>query len=188
MNEKYSFQLVNFIFLLLVALQQRGKSFAVNNDITAKEYIRKLCRSSLCVDTFTLYLTGPSKSDGSLLFWDNGNGLTETSEIYSPRELLEDVKNCSARRLFIVADYSYSGAMIEKIKTRMDRHPAQYRNLMAISSTLWNQSSWRSDFAEAFVKHSKEGTTTKCVTGVVEVRNLALSLNLCLGMRFTASV
>lgn len=151
-----------------LALHQRDKSYAVNSAITAKEYIKKLCGSSLCVDTATLYLTGPSKSDGSLLFWDNGNGLTDDSELYSPRELLEDVKNCSAKRLFIVADYSYSGAMINKIKSRMERHPALYRNLVAISSTSWNQSSWRSDFTEAFVKHSKEGMTTKCVTDVVE--------------------
>lgn len=174
MNEKYRFQFLNYIFLLLVALHQRDKSYAVNSAITAKEYIKKLCGSSLCVDTATLYLTGPSKSDGSLLFWDNGNGLTDDSELYSPRELLEDVKNCSAKRLFIVADYSYSGAMINKIKSRMERHPALYRNLVAISSTSWNQSSWRSDFTEAFVKHSKEGMTTKCVTDVVEVMTLAL--------------
>ena len=145
----------------------------MNSAITVKEYVKKLCRSSLCVDTITLYLTGPSKSDGSLLFWDDGNGLTDDSELYSPRELLEDVKNCSAGRLFIVADYSYSGAMINKIKSRMDRHPGLYRNLVAISSTSWNQSSWRSDFTEAFVKHSKEGLTTKCVTDVVEVITLA---------------
>jgi len=173
MNEKYSFQLLNYIFLFLVASDQQEKSYAVNNAITAKEYIKKLCGSSVCVDTVTLYLTGPSKSDGSLLFWDDGNGLTDNSELYSPRELLEDVKNCSARRLYIVADYSYSGAMIEKIKIRMERHPAHYRNLVAISSTLWNQSSWRSDFAEAFVKHIKEGVTTKCVTDVVEVMTSA---------------
>ena len=146
---------------------------------SAKEYINKLCGSLLCVDTVTLYLTGPSKSDGSLLFWDNGNGLTDDSELYSPKELLEDVKNCSARRLFIVADYSYSGAMVNKIKSRMERHPGHYRNLVAISSTSWNQSSWRSDFSEAFVKHSKEGMTTKCVTDVVEVMTQVLTVKLC---------
>ena len=173
-NEKYSFQFLNYIFLLLVSPHQRDKSYAVNSAITVKEYISKLCRSSPCVDTITLYLTGPSKSDGSLLFWDNGNGLTDNSELYSPRELLDDVKNCSARRLFIVADYSYSGAMVNKIKNRMERHPRLYRNLVAISSTSWNQSSWRSDFAEAFVKRSKEGMTTKCVTDVVEVITEAL--------------
>ena len=117
-----------------------------------------------------LYLTGPSKSDGSLLFWDNGNGLTDDSELYTPRQLLEDVKNCSAKRLFIVADYSYSGAMINKIKSRMGRHPEHFRNLVAISSTSWNEYSWRSDFTEAFVKHNKEGKTTKCVTDIVKVR------------------
>ena len=173
-NEKYSFQFLNHIFLLIVSPHQRDKSYAVNSAITAKEYIKKLCGSSRCVDTITLYLTGPSKSDGSLLFWDDGNGITDDSELYSPRELLDDVKNCSAKRLFIVADYSYSGAMINKIKSRMERHPGLYRNLVAISSTLWNQSSWRSDFTEAFVKHSKEVKTTKCVTDVVEVTTLAL--------------
>jgi len=151
-----------------LAPHQRDRSYAVYSPSSAKEYIKKLCGSSLCVDTVTLYLTGPSKSDGSLLFWDNGNGLTDDSELYSPRELLEDVKNCSANRLFIVADYSYSGAMVNKIKSRMDRHPGHYQNLVAISSTSWNQYSWRSDFTEAFIKHSKEGMTTKCVTDVVE--------------------
>ena len=165
------FKFLIYIFLLLVARHQRDRSYAVNSASSAKEYIKKLCASSLCADTVTLYLTGPSKSDGSLLFWDNGNGLTDDSELYSPKELLEDVKNCSAGRLFIVADYSYSGAMVNKIKSRMERHPGHYRNLVAISSTSWNQSSWRSDFAEAFVKHTKEIMTTKCVTDVVEVMN-----------------
>ena len=157
--------------LILVGMHQRHKSYAVNRATHVKEYIKKLCRPSKCVDTFTLYLTGPSNSDGSLLFWDGDKaGITEEHEMYTPKELLEDVKNCSARRLFIVADYSYSGAMINRLKSRIRRHPEQFRNLVAISSASWGEYAWRSDFTDAFVKHNKEGNTTKCVMDVYEVR------------------
>ena len=153
----------------LVATHQRDRSYAVKSATGVKEYIRKLCRSALCTDTATIYLTGPSVSDGSLLFWDNGDGLTDDSELYTPRQLLEDVKNCSAKRLFIVADYSYSGAMINRFNNRIKRHPHHFRNVMAISSTSWGEHSWRSEFTDAFVKHSKEGNNTKCVKDVFEV-------------------
>lgn len=153
-----------------LGMHQRHKSYAVNRATHVKEYIKKLCRPSKCVDTFTLYLTGPSNSDGSLLFWDGDKaGITEEHEMYTPKELLEDVKNCSARRLFIVADYSYSGAMINRLKSRIRRHPEQFRNLVAISSASWGEYAWRSDFTDAFVKHNKEGNTTKCVMDVYEV-------------------
>ncbi|PFX30407.1 hypothetical protein AWC38_SpisGene4779 [Stylophora pistillata] len=147
---------------------QRDNSFFASSPTGVKEYIKKLCRARNCADSITLYLTGPSTSDGALLFQDNGDGITDDSELYTPKQLLEDVKNCSATRLFIVADYSYSGAMINRITSRMRRHPDQFRNLVAISSSSWNEYSWKSEFTEAFVKQNKERRKTKCVADVFE--------------------
>lgn len=161
-------------FILSVAPHQRDHSYAVNRATGVKEYIKKLCRSSNCYDTITLYLTGPSNSDGSLLFWDNGDGITDDSELYTPKQLLEDIKNCSAQHIFIVADYSYSGAMINRLKSRMKRHPSQFPNLLAISSAAWGEYAWRSDFTDAFVRNNKKGKNTKCVRDVFEVSALTL--------------
>lgn len=148
--------------------RQRDNSFFARNPTGVKEYIKKLCGSRNCADSITLYLTGPSTSDGALLFHDNGDGITDDSELYTPKQLLEDVKNCTATRLFIVADYSYSGAMVNRITSRMRRHPDQFKNLVATSSGSWDEYSWRSEFTEAFVRHNKEGRRTKCVADVFE--------------------
>lgn len=153
----------------VVAVHQRANSYAVHRATSVKEHIKQLCRSLFCVDTFTLYLTGPSNSDGALMFRDRGDGITEDSELYTPKQILEDIKNCSARRIFLVADYSYSGAMINRLRNRIKRHPDQFRNIMAISSTGWGEYARRSDFTDAFVKHNKRGNTTKCVSDVFEV-------------------
>lgn len=150
-----------------LALHQRDKSYPVKKATVVKEYVKKLCQSLTCVDTITLYMTGPANGDGALLFWDNGNGITEDSaELYTPKQLLEDIKNCQAKRIFIVADYSYSGALINKIRGRIRRHPDQFPNLVAISSSSGREYTLRSDFTDAFVKHNKEGRTTKCVADV----------------------
>lgn len=146
----------------------------MKSSAVVREYIRKICRSGPCVDTLTLYLTGPSTGDGSLLFWDNGDGITQESELYSPRHLLDDIKNCSAKRVFLVADYSYSGALINRLKNRMKRHPKQFSNLMAILSSSWEEPAWRSDFTDAFIKHNKEGITTTCVADVFQVGSFSV--------------
>ena len=125
------------------------------------------------MDTLTLYLTGPSTGDGFLLFWDNGDGITQDSEFYSPRDLLDDIKNCSAKRVFLVADYSYSGALIKKLENRMTRHPKQFSNVMAMSSSLY-EPAWRSDFTDAFIKHNKQGITTTCVADVFQVGSFSV--------------
>lgn len=149
-----------------LAVHQRLESFPVKSSTVVSEYIRKICRSGPCVDTLTLYLTGPSTGDGSLLFWDNGDGITQDSELYSPRKLLDDIKNCSAKRVFLVADYSYSGALIDRLKKK--RHPKQFSNLMAILSSSSKEPAWRSDFTHAFIKHNKQGNTTTCVADVFQ--------------------
>ena len=144
----------------------------MKSSTVVSEYIRKICRSGPCVDTLTLYLTGPSTGDGSLLFWDNGDGITHDSELYSPRKLLDDIKNCSAKRVFLVADYSYSGALIDRLKKK--RHPKQFSNLMAILSSSSKEPAWRSDFTHAFIKHNKQGNTTTCVADVFQVGSFSV--------------
>lgn len=142
---------------------------------TVKEYIKRLCQSVRCVGTITLYLTGPSNSDGALMFWDRAiHGRTEASELYTPKHLFDDLKNCTAKRIFLVADYSYSGAMIKRLESKIKRHPDQFGNIVAMSSTGVGEYSWRGEFTKAFVKHNKEGNTTKCFGEVFEVSNYAI--------------
>ncbi|XP_068745728.1 uncharacterized protein [Montipora capricornis] len=152
-----------------LAQEQIKKSYAVDRTTKVRQYIKNLCSSTLCVDTLTLYLTGPAKSDGALMFWDRrGDGIADKSELYRPKDLLDDIKNCSANRVFLVADYSYSGEMIGRLKKRIGSHPNQFRNIVAISSTGRKGYAWRSDFTDAFVNKNTEGPRTKCLTQVFE--------------------
>lgn len=83
-----------------------------------------------------------------------------------------------------MADYSYSGAMVNRITSRMRRHPDQFKNLVATSSGSWDEYSWKSEFTDAFVRHNKEGRRTKCVADVFEV-SAAFS---CTFMYFTSKL
>ena len=145
------------------------------------KYIKGLCRAhSSCVDTFTLYLTGPSNSDGSLLFWDTtGKGLmTENGMLYTPKELFDDLKNCSAKRIFIVADYSYAGVMMNKMKSRMLRHRRHFRNVLVMSSASVGEYSLGSDFTFALINQSRTGNHIKCVREVFQVStNITITIS-----------
>ena len=151
----------------------------VDRTTKVRQYISNLCRSILCVETLTLYLTGPANSDGALMFWDrNEVGITDESKLYTPKQLLDDIRNCSARRVFLIADYSYSGAMINRVKSRITRHPDQFRNILAISSTDWGEYAWRNNFTDAFVEKSKEGPITKSVIQVFKVSRKTEALSI----------
>lgn len=44
--------------------------------LSIRRYIRGVCNAPRCVDTFFLYLSSPTRRDGSALLWDsNGNGI-----------------------------------------------------------------------------------------------------------------
>lgn len=150
-----------------LAKDQIEKTYVVDRTTKVRQYISNLCRSILCVETLTLYLTGPANSDGALMFWDrNQVGITDESKLYTPKQLLDDIRNCSARRVFLIADYSYSGAMINRLKSRISRHPDQFRNIMAISSTDWGEYAGRNNFTDVFIEKNKEGPMTKSVIQV----------------------
>ena len=175
---KFAFSDWQILPSLVVAKDQIEKTYVVERTTKVRQYISNLCRSILCVETLTLYLTGPANSDGALMFWDrNQVGITDESKLYTPKQLLDDIRNCSARRVFLIADYSYSGAMISRLKSRISRHPDQFRNIMAISSTDWGEYAGRNNFTDVFIEKNKEGPMTKSVIQVFKVSRETVALS-----------
>lgn len=44
--------------------------------LNIRRYIKGVCSTSQCADTFFLYLASPARQDGNALLWDaNGNGI-----------------------------------------------------------------------------------------------------------------
>ena len=121
------------------------------NEVSVRARVKDVCRLRSCVDTLVLYLTGPARSNGALLFWDeNNDGLIESKEEYSFHDIMADLRKCTARRVFLVADYSYSGNLVHKFP---GKRPS--RKTVIFTSTSQHEYSWRSDFTEAFVHSSR---------------------------------
>lgn len=130
-------------------------------DVGVTDYIGKLCRSRWCVDTLVLYLTGPARSNGALLMWDiNGDGLTENREMFAINEIFKHLSDCNAKRVFIIADYSYSGHLAHRLKElQRHRHRNAYAHITVVTSSESNEYSWRSEFTESLVKYGKSNKT-----------------------------
>ncbi|XP_077973961.1 uncharacterized protein LOC144429658 [Styela clava] len=82
-----------------------------------RHHISTLCSSEFCVDSFVIYLNGPSTSDGAILLWDkNGDGLVDTEESYTAQEVISDVTGCAANQVILMVDQSYSDAVVSELK------------------------------------------------------------------------
>lgn len=143
---------------------------AAVTDFGVTDYIGKLCRARLCVDTLVLYLTGPAKSNGALLMWDvNGDGLTENKEMYAVHEVFKHLKNCTAKRVYIIADYSYSGHLVHKLnELSRSSQGRSYQHITVIASSQANEYSWRNDFTQTLIKYGKQ-STTRCMNQLFQV-------------------
>jgi len=113
------------------------------------------------VDTLVLYLTGPARSNGALLMWDmNGDVLTEKTERFAINEIFKHLSDCNAKRVFIIADYSYSGHLAHRLKElQRHRHRNAYAHITVVTSSESNEYSWRSEFTESLVKYGKSNKT-----------------------------
>jgi hypothetical protein len=143
---------------------------AAVTDFGVTDYIGKLCKARWCVDTLVLYLTGPAKSNGALLMWDvNGDGLTENKEMYAIHEIFKHLNSCTAKRVYIIADYSYSGHLVHKLRVlSRPGHRGSYEHITVITSSQANEYSWRNDFTQAIIKYGKQNRT-RCIKQLFQV-------------------
>ncbi|PRD26930.1 UNVERIFIED_CONTAM: hypothetical protein NCL1_36746 [Trichonephila clavipes] len=118
--------------------------------LTMRYYIRKLCRSSLCADSFVIYLNSPTTSDGTSLLWDiDRNGLIDKNEVYTIRELLHDTQHCMAQQLYIIADQNFSGKLVHALE-----HSSKHNNVMAFASGHEHEYSWNGDFTTQWAMYT----------------------------------
>lgn len=150
-----------FIFSLVDGDPKTRDAVAAVTDIGVTDYIGKLCRSLWCVDTLVLYLTGPARSNGALLMWDlNGDGLTENREMYAIHEIFKQLRNCNAKRVLIIADYSYSGHLVHRLQElQRHRHRDSYKHITVLASSESNEYSWRNEFTTTLIKYGTQNTT-----------------------------
>ncbi|CAM1307787.1 Uncharacterised protein g4688 [Pycnogonum litorale] len=132
-------------------------------------HINKMCNSAHCVDSFVMYVNGPATHDGSILLWDvDSNGIVGTYEKYTVDELMEDLEECLARRIFIVADYSYSGRLAAGFESS-----SKHKNVQVFASGRPSEYSYRSEFTDhwAHFKHLHTCTSQVQQASQTAVRN-----------------
>ncbi|XP_064456265.1 uncharacterized protein LOC135367087 [Ornithodoros turicata] len=122
--------------------------------LTFRYHLQRMCQSSRCVDSLFLYLNSPVLLDGSSLLWDvDGNGQADEEETYTIKELLFDLKNCSARQVILLADQNFSGELA-KAFARSKSH----NNVIFFGSTQKDEYAWRSELTRHWT--SSEHATT----------------------------
>ncbi len=84
-------------------------------------------------------------------------------ERYSVDELLSDLSDCQARRVYVVADQSYSGVLVRALR-RSQRH----HNVAAFASSKEHQYAWRGEFTRLWTTRNH---THNCMQDVHKVRH-----------------
>jgi len=119
---------------------------------TITRQVKSVCsKFTTCIDTFVIYLNGPTTKNGDLLLWDwNGDGKASNSEILSIAELILPLKDCNAKNVLIIADQNYAGHLIDHVDRGRDT--GNYKNVHVITATNRGSYSWGRDFTKMFIK------------------------------------
>lgn len=122
--------------------------------LTLRYHLQRLCQSNQCADSLVVYLNSPVLPDGSSLLWDvDGNGQADEEETYSFKELLFDIKNCSAGQVVLLADQNFSGELARAL-ARSKLHG----NVLFFGSTEKDEYSWRSELTRHWASSDHAGT------------------------------
>lgn len=119
-------------------------------------HIEHICRKSRqCIDTFVLYLNGPTlKNKGDLLLWDhNADGSYSDTETIKLNELLAPLRRCGAKNYIIIADQNYAGRIIRLVKKGRLAGYRNFNKIHVITASSEMSYSWKSSFTENFILH-----------------------------------
>ena len=97
-------------------------------------------------------------SDRSITYFFQKASDTET---YTTSELLEDLESCRAKRVYVIADQSYSGLLAETIITSEN-----HNNVVVFASGGATEYSWNDELTWQWVEANH---TTQCVDSIFEV-------------------
>ena len=126
----------------------------------------------MCVDSLVIYLNKPTKSNGAMLIWDgNNDGFAEESERYDVKEFFDDLRNCKAKQITVLADHSFSGFLLEKFRSAK-RHSSRgtLKNLVVVTSASSDGFPNRGSFTEKWVRYSlPRHNRQRCLKDVIQV-------------------
>jgi hypothetical protein len=123
------------------------------------------------VDSLVIYLNKPTKSNGAMLIWDgNNDGLAEESERYEVKEFFDDLRNCKAKQVTVLADQSFSGLLLDRFR-QAKRHSSRgtLKNVVVVTSANSDGFSNRGSFTQQWVQHSISRLRQRCLKDVIQV-------------------
>ncbi|KAJ8024926.1 hypothetical protein HOLleu_34987 [Holothuria leucospilota] len=137
-------------------------TFPATDKYGIRNHISTLCRTRNCVDTFFIYMNSPALTDGTSLLWDrDSDGLATSDETYTSDELLEDLSECLAKHVYVVADQSFSGRLADALQS------SEHINtrVTVFSSGSRHDYSWESELTNEWA-HANH--TDHCVASIYE--------------------
>ena len=118
-------------------------------------YIGDICRiSPECIDSFVIYLNGPTMMNGNMLLWDrNRDGIADGTEILKVKQLLDALEDCNASWITIIADQNYAGHLVDRIRDLRGRQGSLVlRKLSVYTSSTKRSYTWDRDFTTTWIQ------------------------------------
>lgn len=107
-----------------------------------------------------------------MLIWDgNNDGFAEESERYDVKEFIDDLRNCKANQVNVIADHSFSGLLLEKFRSAK-RHSSRgtLKNVVMVTSANSDSFSTRGSFTEKWTRYSlPRKNRQRCLKEVIQV-------------------
>ena len=144
-----------FPFLLTVDQNPRTQdTYPATESTGVMNHIEHICRKRRqCIDTFVIYLNGPTlKKNGNLLLWDhNADGSNSDTETIKIADLLAPIRRCGAKNYLIIADQNYAGRIIAEVEKGRRKNYRNFRNIHVVTASSSHSYSWRRTFTKAFI-------------------------------------
>ena len=121
-------------------------------------HIGDICRiSSACIDSFVIYLNGPTMMNGNMLLWDrNRDGIADGTEILKVKQLLEVLEDCNASWITIIADQNYAGHLVDRIRDLRERQVYMVLEKLSVYTSSTKRSyTWDRDFTKNWIQRDK---------------------------------
>ncbi|KAA0716054.1 hypothetical protein E1301_Tti012862 [Triplophysa tibetana] len=116
-----------------VAAKEADGMYPATEKEVIRNHISYICRKQHCADTLVLYLSSPTRNDGTMLLWDrNNNGIADLKERYSVGELLSDLAGCRAHRVLLFVEQSYSGVLSKRLMGSL-----KHLNVVLLNGLPW---------------------------------------------------
>ncbi len=154
-NRLCSAHISHFSFYFLVDKNKRTKDTVPATEAGGiLSHISDICKiQSKCIDTFIIYLNGPTMMNGNMLLWDrNRDGIADGTEILKVRQLLEALKNCNASWITIIADQNYAGHLLDRIRDLRTRNVNAFKRISVYASSTKRSYTWNRDFTTKWIK------------------------------------